>query len=486
MVFKIIDMRLLYVFALLCCVCNVCFAQTATLTLQPDAAAGKDARIWSIDPTANDGTDPEFIAAHWTFSGTPGTYRSLLEFDLSSIPVAATVVDAKLSLYYNATSGSAGQSGANEAVLQRVIQPWDESTVTWSNQPSTTATNQVVLSESTSPNQNYTNTDVTALVQDMVNDPANSHGFMLKLQAEVGLASMKFCSSDCTTDEDRPSLVVTYISNDSIHCFVQQPDPTEGIDAYVWSINSSTNYGSVDDYIAAAWTWSGEAGTLRSLMKFDLSSIPVGAFVTEATLSLYYNPTSTTNGQEGSNDAYLQRITTPWNENTVTWDNQPAATNADQVTLPASTSISQDYPDIDVTGLVQAMVYDPANSYGFMFRLANEQEYRSMKFASSDYTDPSLRPKLEVCYQLVSGIYARPSQNNLSVYPNPTNGLVYLNLPPSTTTVKLMNELGQTLHVFSASNVKSGIDLNGYPQGMYFIEVTTSESRDVCKVMLTR
>lgn len=463
----------------------VSFSQT-TLTLQPDATDGKDARIWSINPTTNYGTNEEFIAAHWTFGGTPGSYRSLLEFDLTSIPVAATIVEAKLSLYYNSTSGSAGQSGANEAVLQRVIQSWDESTVTWSNQPSTTATNQIVLSESTASSQDYTDIDVTALVQDMVDDPTTGHGFMFKLQSEVGLASMKFCSSDCSTDEYRPLLEITYLSNDSVECLMQQPDPTAGVDAYIWSINSSTNYGDIDDYIAAAWTWSGEAGTLRSLMKFDLSSIPVGAFVTEATLSLYYNPTSNTNGQEGSNAAYLQRITTPWDENTVTWDNQPVSTTTDQVTLAESTSLSQDYPVIDVTTLVQAMIDDPANSHGFMFRLANEQEYRSMKFASSDYPDAALRPKLEVCYQTFSSTKSQPLQNNFSVYPNPTNGLVEVRASQVPANVRLTNELGQTLKTFYVEQATTSIDLSSYPQGIYFIEAKTADTRRVNKIVLMR
>lgn len=38
-----------------------------TLTLQPDAATGQDARIWNLDPSSNAGTVEDFIAAYWTW-----------------------------------------------------------------------------------------------------------------------------------------------------------------------------------------------------------------------------------------------------------------------------------------------------------------------------------------------------------------------------------------------------------------------------------
>jgi hypothetical protein len=72
-----------------------------TIVLQPGPSEGKDAKIFNIGSLQNYGSDLDFIAATWTFGGEPGTLRSLIQFDLSSIPPGAGIVDARLSLFYN-------------------------------------------------------------------------------------------------------------------------------------------------------------------------------------------------------------------------------------------------------------------------------------------------------------------------------------------------------------------------------------------------
>ena len=73
---------------------------------------------------------------------------------------------------------------------------WDESTITWNTQPSSTFENQVFISKSTSPTQDYTNMNVTNLVQDMIDDKASSYGFLLKFQIEEPYKILLFASSD--------------------------------------------------------------------------------------------------------------------------------------------------------------------------------------------------------------------------------------------------------------------------------------------------
>src|SRR5262249_35786347 len=139
---------------------------------------GKDALIADCVPcgydTSNWGLHPDFAAAAWTNMGNPSNERSLVQFDLSSIPPSAQITSALLSLFHNPTPASAPGhsqlSGPNDALLQRITSTWDEMTVTWNTQPTTTTQNQVTLPPSTSATQDYTNIDVTALVQDMVNN----------------------------------------------------------------------------------------------------------------------------------------------------------------------------------------------------------------------------------------------------------------------------------------------------------------------------
>ena len=171
---------------------------------------------------------------------------------------------------------------------------------------------------------------------------------------------------------------------------VLQPGPIEGKDAFLHGLasESDNNFGSNAQLPADAWTFGGDAGIIRSIMEFDLSSIPAGAVINGAYLSLYSWDSSGGLGQHstqsGSNDSWVQRITSSWDELTVTWNTPPSVDVINQVALPASTSSTQDYLDIDVSTLVQDMVDNPSTSFGFMLRLQDETYYRRMNFASSD------------------------------------------------------------------------------------------------------
>ena len=189
---------------------TVMFSQTS-IVLQPDAAAGKDARIFNMNALANYGSDPDFIATQLDYSGEPGTERSVIEFDLPFLPKEATITDARLSLWYNTESNTPGQLGDNAAVLRRLVVEWDESTVAWAQQPVYVTENEVLIPASAFPDQDYIDINVTELVKDMYEFPSTSHGFMFMLQNEQGVGkAMKFYSSDGPNPDERPRLVITY------------------------------------------------------------------------------------------------------------------------------------------------------------------------------------------------------------------------------------------------------------------------------------
>ncbi|MFI5134684.1 MAG: DNRLRE domain-containing protein [Chitinophagales bacterium] len=173
-----------------------------------------------------------------------------------------------------------------------------------------------------------------------------------------------------------------------------------GKDCEVWTLSPTTNY--VSNFLRGnAWTFNGPFGIERGLFQFDLSSIPNGATILSASLSLFAPDSPTTEFDfpaSGSNQAWLQRITSDWGETTVTWDNQPSTTTLNQVFLPESVSYYEDYPDINVSNLIQDMIDSPANSFGFMIKLDTETYYRRLTFCSSDYPDSSKHPKLVITY----------------------------------------------------------------------------------------
>ncbi|MEO8086193.1 MAG: DNRLRE domain-containing protein [Bacteroidota bacterium] len=217
------------------------------------------------------------------------------------------------------------------------------------------------------------------------------------------------------------------------HALVLQPNGTVGKDAEIFSCvpcgYSVRNFGNIAENCAIAWTKSGASHNIRSLIQFDLSSIPNGAIIQSAALSLYWAPGSDEGkhyGLFGSNSAYIQRITSTWDEQTVTWVTQPSTTTTSRVSLSGSSSATQNYTNINVTQMVKDMLGDPTHSFGFMLSMQNETPFKKLVFASSDNVNASLRPKLEIVYtsHIVQPVAASPLRigeglNVMKVFPNP-------------------------------------------------------------------
>lgn len=126
--------------------------------LQP-GNEGKDAVLSNIYSDQNFSASTYLHARAWTVNGELSLEKSIIQFDYSSIPANANISKAILILYADTTlnTGSLGHSqlGSNDWVLKRVIQPWNEATVTWNNQPKIDLTSEIQCLASTSPSQSY-------------------------------------------------------------------------------------------------------------------------------------------------------------------------------------------------------------------------------------------------------------------------------------------------------------------------------------------
>jgi hypothetical protein len=156
---------------------------------------------------------------------------------------------------------------------------------------------------------------------------------------------------------------------------------------------------------AAAWTKNDDPVFMCAAFKFDLSDIPATAIIKSAKLTLYSNPNPITGHPDddlranygSDNTMLIQKVTSSWTAATVTYSNQPSATAADQVVIPATSERFLDLVDVDVTQLVKDMTGTNTN-YGFLIKLQNEAYYNSRIFCSSKYPDAGKHPKLVVVY----------------------------------------------------------------------------------------
>lgn len=183
--------------------------------------------------------------------------------------------------------------------------------------------------------------------------------------------------------------------------------PNDGKDAPLLLINGTyhpeidwenTNFGDSDNMRAGAWTWDGYSGYMRFLLEFDLSEIPSDATISSAKLSLYFTGTEQIQScLSGSNEVIVQRVTSSWDEGSVTWNNQPSVSGENALYIPRIDNPTDDLIDFDLTPLI-VDVFQNYPNYGFLFQAVDESPYRRMTFATSDNSDASLHPKLEITY----------------------------------------------------------------------------------------
>ena len=259
---------------------------------------------------------------------------------------------------------------------------------------------------------------------------------------------------------------------------VLQPGPEKGKDAFLDSREYFRNFGDHQDFGAMAWTNMGRPVTVRSLIDFDLSMIPAGATILSARLSLYsyYSPRNRAHStRDGSNRCFLRKVTEPWDESTVTWENQPATDSEDQIYLPASFHEIQDYPDIDVLQFIKEKIDQPNSNFGFMIMLEVEELYRSMIFGSSDNADPALRPRLEIIY-----LDSEDADCDLVFFPNPAGEQATVRYTGcnNITEYKIYDVIGRhllTSQVDTAEDIP--VYLNDLFSGTYFLTLYQGKER---------
>lgn len=238
---------------------------------------------------------------------------------------------------------------------------------------------------------------------------ANKYSFSLD---KDGYATQKFeyTSPQLTAATLENPLVLKIPSTATLQTMFFQPGPEDGKDAMISSLEPDKNYGDYKYFETTYMTESTLAVTpsTRSLVFFNLSALPNSAVIAKVVLKLFYDapipwdnsiyvaPNSTVPLQ-----AYgiLQQITDPWEENKVIWNNQPKTTEVNQVYIyPFIRTVN--YIEVVVTKLFVIPAANALPNYGMLFKLYPNTKFKGFRFASSDYADPSMRPKLSIQYTL--------------------------------------------------------------------------------------
>ncbi|HTN46185.1 MAG TPA: DNRLRE domain-containing protein [Flavipsychrobacter sp.] len=218
------------------------------------------------------------------------------------------------------------------------------------------------------------------------------------------------------------SIIFVVCNSSRSQTLILKPDSAIGKDVFIATTYTCTpsivpapyetiNFDALPDLLIFDWSlnvFGCSRTTHRSLLRFDgLNNLPSNAIITSATLNLFGVPSTTNFGNSSypgapfgtTNEFWVRRATSSWNEHTVTWSNQPSFDTTHQVLSPVSTSRYSWNTSFNVTTLVQDILASGTNN-GFVLMLNSESMYREMVFASSDHADSSLWPELIINYSV--------------------------------------------------------------------------------------
>jgi hypothetical protein len=191
---------------------------------------------------------------------------------------------------------------------------------------------------------------------------------------------------------------------------VLQPGPDDGKDAMISNLDADKNFG---DYKYFEATFLSEPvltvmRSNRSLIWFDRNALPKSAIIKKVTLQLFYDiPVPWDNSMFITEPVtsslwyggVLQQIVEPWEEYKVTWNTQPKTIMANQVLISPFIR-NANFITVDVTTLFVPVNDIAAANYGMLFKLWPTERFPGFRFASSDFPDATMRPKLTIYYTI--------------------------------------------------------------------------------------
>ncbi|MFO7678055.1 MAG: DNRLRE domain-containing protein, partial [Thermoplasmatota archaeon] len=161
--------------------------------------------------------------------------------------------------------------------------------------------------------------------------------------------------------------------------------------SYVYQWTPTQNYNTGSDQFRLLIGQDEAMYDFISFVKFSTIEIPDDAVIKTARIRLWCI-------DFGSNpNAYISmyKVNQPWNENTLTWDNQPLASE-----LVFSRNVGSEGPyDWTATNLVSQWVNSPSSNYGVAFKQTDQF------FSTPFYSDEIYYygPRLEIVYETLSG-----------------------------------------------------------------------------------
>ncbi|MDM5291755.1 family 10 glycosylhydrolase [Peribacillus simplex] len=164
--------------------------------------------------------------------------------------------------------------------------------------------------------------------------------------------------------------------------------PLDVEDSFVSSQSPSTNYSS-SQYLVVGKHQT--FATTRSFLKFKLPTLPKGAVITSAKLSLYqyYNSTNQVTVD-------IKPINSSWSATTLNWNNKPSVGSSVSNAIVDKPS----WKDFFITNLVKSWYSGAAANQGVSVQFRDETQATKIFYSNNHSTYTTLKPKLTITYSI--------------------------------------------------------------------------------------
>ena len=383
--------------------------------------------------------------------------RSLIKFNLSSIPSDAIILSAEMKLTYATTQETIGVD------IHRLTSSWNENTITWN-----TTYSWITIPYGTFTTW-HTNpciyVPLTDAVIDWIENGYNNYGILLKISWGSGNCNFESKES-ASSSSDKPSLEVTYIELPVADFY---GTPTSGtapltVQFFDQSINSPTS-----------WSWNFGDGNTSSQQNPSHTYINPGNYTVSLTSSNSYGSDNETksnyihvDGPSPVADFY----------GAPTSGTAPLTVQFYDQSINSPTSWSWHFGDGNIASQ-QNPSYTYINSGNYTVSLTATNSYGSDTEAKYNYI---VAP---------SGIEDIDFISFISIHPNPNTGEFVIEIEftkPTDLDIELLNVIGQVIYEENlnkyAGAYKKSIDVGNNETGIYILQLITEKGTINKKIII--
>jgi hypothetical protein len=336
-------------------------------------------RVETFYPATNDTFYQTSVAngtSVYLYSGEKDDIQTypLIHFS-TDLADTAIIEEATFGILISDIYGSTG--GIFQLSLHSVPEDWDEEEITWNdfdqnrigqaitNVNLSTETDTIFISLPIDSVQSWINASTDTLNQSLllkVNNPS----LILKFYSRETVALMS------------PELVFKIRDDTTITTKTVSPSR----DACI----ASTNYSATSDWLAI-----GNGTALRTLLYFDLDSIPSDATINKATMTMYSDTLQAFPNHEDFFEFYAYAPTD------ITW---PVPDVPYDSTRYLTGSLQGDSAVIYLTNFIQEMNYGIIDNFGFLLNGIKETTDIKQRIFYSTKADSAKMPRLKIYYSL--------------------------------------------------------------------------------------